>query len=169
MVRTLIIGLLGVLIGGLITYFVSYKLQNRQFRHDKKEHDGIHKSLLETLIQEIKYINKKLKENNIGSEYYDVSIQNEVIIKLLDTELFFNNRDVFDKIRLLTHYLLILNEKIKNYKLNICKDSSYWDKEVDAKRAKSQNEVNDYRNLILNSIDFQDIMEKLENIKNSVE
>ena len=90
MVRTLIIGLLGVSIGGLITYFVSYKLQNRQFRHDKKEHDDIYKGLLETLIQEIKYIDKKLKENgSIWSEYYDVSIQNEVIIKLLQIFLYY--------------------------------------------------------------------------------
>ena len=161
-----VLTLVGVIGGGIVTYF----LQNRQFNFDRMKQGKIYKSLLETLIQEIKYIDKKLKENgDIFSEYYDVSIQNEVIKKLLDTELFFNNRDVFANIRSLTRCLLILNGKIENYKLIVSENPSYWKPEVDAKNARSLNEVNDYRNSILIDINFQDIMDKLENIKNSVE
>lgn len=161
--------LIGVVIGGSITFFISYILQNRQFNFDRRKQKEIYKSLLETLIQEIKYVDKKLKENgSIVSEYYDVRIQDEVIIKLLDTELFFKNRKVFDDIRRLIHRLLILNKKIENYILIVRQDNRYWDKEVDARRAESQNEVNDYKNEIVHDINFQDIIEKLENIKNSI-
>ena len=86
----------------------------------------------------------------------------------MDTELIFKNRDVFGKIRDLIRGLLKLNGKIEEYIL-VVRNPSYWDKKVDAMNAKNLNEVNDYKNSILNSINFQDIIEKLENIKNSVE
>ena len=170
LIGSIIGSIVGVIVGGFITLLVSYKVQNKQFAHDREVQNDIYRSLLDTLIQEIKYIDKKLKENgDIFSEYYDVSIQNEIIIKLLDTELFFKNRNVFDDIRSLTRYLLILNIKIENYKLIVRENPSYWKPEVDAKNARSLNEVKDYKNFILKEINFQDIIEKLENIKNSIE
>lgn len=168
MVRILI-GVIGVVTGGLITFFVSYMLQNRQFNYDRNKQSEIYKNILETLIKEIGIVDKKLKENgSIFSEYYDVSIQNAVIIKLLDRGLFFKNSEVFDVIRRLINYLQILNGKIENYKLIVRQDTRYYDKTVDANRAERLNEVNDYKNEIKNNINFQDIIEKLKNIKNSI-
>jgi hypothetical protein len=157
--------LLGVIGAGIVTYCS----QNRQFSFDRKKQSEIYKNLLETLIKEIRIVDKKLKEKgSIFSEYYDVSIQNAVIIKLLDRELFFKNSEVFDVIRRLINYLQILNGKIENYKLIVRKDTRYYDQTVDANRAKSQNEVDNYKNEIKNNINFQDIIEKLKNIKNSI-
>ena len=156
---------LGVIGAGIVTYF----LQNRQFNYDRKKQSESYKNLLETLIKKIGIVDKKLKENgSIFSECYDVSIQNAVIIKLLDRELFFKNSEVFDAIRLLINYLQILNGKIENYKLIVRQGIRYYDKTEDANRAERLNEVNDYKNEIKNNINFQDIIEKLKNIKNSI-
>ena len=119
-----VLTLLGVIGAGIVTYFS----QKRQFNFDRRKQGKIYKNLLGTLVQEIEYIYKKLKEHgSIYSEHYDVSIQNEVINKLLDTELIFKNRDVFGKIRDLIRELLKLNGKIEEYIL-IVRNPSYWDK-----------------------------------------
>ncbi len=168
--------LVSVVAGALITNHSQNKqfkhdkaLQDRQFKNDKEEKNDIYKNLIETLIQEIDYTDKKLKENgSIWSEYYDIDIQKAIIIKLLDTELFFKNPNVLNNIRRLIHVLPILNQKIENYKSIVLRNLNYWEKEVDKSRAISQKEVNDYKDIIKNGINFQDIIEKLNNIKDSI-
>lgn len=73
-----------------------------------------------------------------------------------------------DVMRRLINYLQILNGKIENYKLIVRQGIRYYDKTEDANRAERLNEVNDYKNEIKNNINFQDIIEKLKNIKNSI-
>ncbi len=170
----------GVIIGVFITFKAQRKqfahdrlLQDRQFDFDRKKQDKIYKSLLDTLIQEIKYIVQKLKENKgVLSDIYDVSIQNEVIYKLLDTELFYKNKGVFDNIRSLTRWLLILNGKLENYQSFILKHPLYepssQSKEVEAEKSRLFNEVNDCIDRDLGMINFQDIIDKLESIKNQL-
>lgn len=171
----------GVIIGVFITFKAQKKqfahdrlLQDRQFDFDRKKQDKIYKSLLETLIQEIKNNEKQLKENRgVLSEYYDVSIQNEVIKRLLDTELFYKNKRVFDDIMSSARCFSIFNGKLEDYKSFARKYPLYQplsrSEEVKAERDILFNEVNDYIGSTLGMINFQDIVEKLENIKNSLE
>jgi hypothetical protein len=101
-----------------------------QNRHDKKEHDDIHKSLLETLSENLHDIYNrlnKIKQNSntydfdqnfyqhFGFEYFDIDISKAVIIKLMDVKLFPENKDIFKRIIKLFDMLQLLNGQIKNY------------------------------------------------------
>lgn len=120
--------LIGVIVGGFITFLISKKLQDRQFKNDKEKQNSIYRSLLDTLIHNIQDINdrlKNLKQNpnkfnnnfhqHFGFEYFNTDIPKAVIVKLMDVKLFPENKDVFNRIIKLINDLSYLNDKIKIY------------------------------------------------------
>ena len=112
--------LIGVVIGGLITYFVEKGLQNRQFKKDEKDKKEILKSQLRTLAQGIEDDFKRLKDlrntiygNAYPREYFDIHIKESIITELTKTILFPANKDIFVRVVRMLRRMTLLNKQIE--------------------------------------------------------
>ena len=110
--------LIGVIVGGLITYFVEKGLQNRQFKKDEKDKKEIWRSYLSILKEEIAEDYKRLtslRDNIYGSyptEYFDITNKRTIVAEFIKTTLFLSNTSIFNRITFLMRKLSILNNEI---------------------------------------------------------
>ena len=113
-----IIGLIGVIIGGLITYFVERNLQNRQFKKEAKERKETWKCYLEILKNEIEAEHKRLwslRDSIYGypQEYFDSTIKRTVLQEIVKTPLFVTHNKIFNRVNLLIQRYEKINSQIR--------------------------------------------------------
>lgn len=112
-------GLVGVIVGGFITYFVERSLQNRQFRKEKNEKKEILKCYLEILKNEIEDEHKRLwnLRNSISGgyprEYFDPTVKRTILQEIIKLPLFTTHSNVFTRINSLIQRYENINNQIK--------------------------------------------------------
>ena len=177
--------LIGVIIGGFITLLINYIVLHIQFVHNKKEHNDIYKSLLDTLsgnVQDIDDRLKKIKQNPntpdndfkqpLGFKYFDTDILKASIFKLMDATLFPKNINVFNRVIKLINNLLLLNVGIKNYgNLRLAKwTDSGADNSLQSNQQAIFNKIDNILAFIGSNYGQSNfsLMEDIENIKNQL-
>ena len=107
--------LIGVIIGGLLTFFVEKRLQDRQFKKEAQDEKVIFKSLLLILKDDIADYHKMLKElrETLGRSfphgYFNLENKKAMWGELMRSDLVAKNRAVFERVNNLTSKLENLN------------------------------------------------------------
>jgi len=119
MEKETLIALLGVMIGGGISYIVGINLQNRHFKKEENDKKDILRSQLETLVSEIndEYIRLQNLRNLIQGdgyprEHFDVTIKKAILAEMVKTKLYPQNKPIFNRVNSLINRLMILNREI---------------------------------------------------------
>lgn len=171
--------LIGVVIGGFITYFVERLLQNRQFKKEEKARIDSWRCYLEALRQEIETEYKRLWQlRDVGcrgypQDYFDTTVKRTILQEIIKTPLFVTHQKVFSKISsLIQRYEAINSQSALVRDILSDKYTSIEDKK--AKLSFEQNILFDLADdAILDDMAESDgkpsLAIELEEIKNSIE
>ncbi|MBI5043459.1 MAG: hypothetical protein HZC10_06455 [Nitrospirae bacterium] len=125
--------LIGVITGGLLTFFVEKRLQDRQFKKEAQDKKEILKSLLLILKDDIVDYYKMLKElretlwkKGFPNGYFNMENKRAMWGELMKSDLVAKNRTVFERVNNMTSKLEILNAQIE-----IMQRGAYLQKEKD--------------------------------------
>jgi len=139
--------LIGVIIGGLLTFFVEKRLQDRQFKKEAQDKREILKSLLITLKGDIsdyynilKGLRNMLLLKKFPRDYFNMENKKAMWGELMKSYVVAKNREVFERINNMSSKLEILNAEIKTIQ-NIISDNrtftpgsdkqAIWQQEID--------------------------------------
>lgn len=111
--------LVGVIIGGLITYFVERWLQDREFKKENHERREVMKCYLETLKAEIAddyqrlwNLRNQVYGKGYPTEYFDVTVKQNIMSEIIKTPLYGKYKKIFDRINSMAIHLIVLNHEL---------------------------------------------------------
>ena len=114
-----ILTLIGVIIGGLITYYVERCLQDREFKKAVQERKEILRCYLETLkveidddAQRLRNLRNQIYGKGYPTEYFDVNVKQNIMAEIIKTSLYGKNKKTFDRVNSMAVRLGALNREI---------------------------------------------------------
>ena len=111
--------LIGVIIGGLITYYVERGLQDREFKKATLKRKEILRCYFETLkaeidedAQRLKSLRNQIYGKGYPTEYFDVNVKQNIMAEIIKTPLYGKNKKIFDRVNSMSVRLGALNREI---------------------------------------------------------